>query len=164
MIFASVGTHHDGFPRLLQGLERLGEGPEPLVVQHGHGAPPANADTAKAFMPFDEMLQHLEAARVVILHAGVGSVLLASRAGHTPIVVPRLRVHGEHVDDHQAELARALEAARRAVVVWDVEHLAEAVAAAPERGAPTAAGTGLQIAVREALVGAPTARRSWRRR
>lgn len=152
MIFASVGTHHDRFPRLLGALERLGGGPEPLVVQYGHNSPPAGAHMAKAFMPFGEMIEHIEAARVVIVHAGVGSVLLASRAGHTPVVVPRLRRLGEHVDDHQAELGRALEGGTRALVVWDVGRLADAVAATPGRGRPRAPETELLGAVREALV------------
>ena len=60
-------------------------------------------------MGFAEMLQHFRAADAVMTHAGVGSILCARRAGHVPVVVPRQRRDGEHVDDHQVELTRALE-------------------------------------------------------
>jgi UDP-N-acetylglucosamine transferase subunit ALG13 len=44
-------------------------------------------------------------ADVVITHAGVGSAVMAIRAGKTPVMVPRLARFGEHVDDHQLQLA-----------------------------------------------------------
>jgi UDP-N-acetylglucosamine transferase subunit ALG13 len=40
-----------------------------------------------------------------VTHAGVGSILSARRAGHVPLVVPRRRALGEHVDDHQVRFA-----------------------------------------------------------
>lgn len=134
MIFATVGTHQDGFPRMLTALESLplADGEE-LVVQQGHGAPPANATRAEAFLPFPSMAELFASARVVVTHAGVGSILLATRAGHTPIVVPRLARNGEHVDDHQVELARALERDGRVVVCWDAAQLPQLVASVPPR-------------------------------
>jgi UDP-N-acetylglucosamine transferase subunit ALG13 len=47
-------------------------------------------------------------ARVVVCHAGVGTILTALANGRRPIVVPRLARHGEAVDDHQVALARRL--------------------------------------------------------
>jgi UDP-N-acetylglucosamine--N-acetylmuramyl-(pentapeptide) pyrophosphoryl-undecaprenol N-acetylglucosamine transferase len=44
-------------------------------------------------------------ADVVITHAGVGSVIALIESGIFPVVVPRRSAHGEHVDDHQAEIA-----------------------------------------------------------
>lgn len=54
-------------------------------------------------------------ADVVVTHAGVGSALAAMRAGRRAIYVPRRRRHGEHVDDHQVEMARELN--RRGLVL-----------------------------------------------
>jgi UDP-N-acetylglucosamine transferase subunit ALG13 len=42
---------------------------------------------------------------VVITHAGVGSVIGLIESGIFPVVVPRRARHGEHVDDHQEEIA-----------------------------------------------------------
>ena len=131
MIFAALGTHRDPMSRLIEALESLPS--DELVVQHGFSPPPQRARCAVGFMPFDEMVACFEAADVVITHAGVGSVLSAVRAGHAPIVVPRLRRLGEHVDDHQVEFARALAQHRAVRPVWDVRKLPDAVASYPAR-------------------------------
>ncbi len=153
MIFATVGTHHDGFPRMLRALEQLPPDVE-LVVQHGHGDAPSNARVAAPFLPFSEMAAHFAAADMVLTHAGVGSILLAIRHGHEPIVIPRLHRLGEHVDDHQVHLSRRLEASGRVRVVWPDQSLAEALAAARPRGAyATLPRTGLHEALRGVLHG-----------
>lgn len=123
MIFVTLGTHHQPFQRLLEALTEFD--PEQIVVQYGPGSPPPGVRLAEAYMPFDEMLRNFEAAEGVITHAGVGSILCAKRAGHVPLVVPRQHALGEHVDDHQAELTKALEARGAVVAVWDVGRLRE---------------------------------------
>jgi UDP-N-acetylglucosamine transferase subunit ALG13 len=134
VIFVTLGTHHQPFPRLIEALAALPA--EDLVVQYGHSAPPAAAREAVDFLGFRDMLDRIEAADVVVTHAGVGSILLARRAGHTPIVVARRQRHGEHVDDHQVELTAALADDGKVIPVWEPAELAAAVAVAPARGAP----------------------------
>jgi hypothetical protein len=58
----------------------------------------------------------LRDADVVVSHAGVGSALGALQAERCPILVPRYLTFGENVDDHQEEIARALD--RRGVALW----------------------------------------------
>jgi len=132
VIFATVGTHHEGFPRMLAALSSLGDG-EALDVQFGNGVVPPNASAARDYYSFGEMAERFAAARIVVTHAGVGSILLAIRAGHVPIVLPRLKRFGEHVDDHQVALARALEADGHVVVCWETEQLPALVASAKDR-------------------------------
>ena len=62
------------------------------------------------YLSFDELAEYARDARVFVCHAGVGSIVLARRFGHRPIVVPRRHHLGEHVDDHQLSLARRLAA------------------------------------------------------
>lgn len=150
MIFVTVGTHHQPFERL---LNALGDLEDELVVQFGPGARPPGVERAEAFMSFDTMLECFRAADKVITHAGVGSIICASREGHLPLVVPRRSDLGEHVDDHQVELTRALEERGRVVAVWGVENLRETVAAAPSRQAPSQLEEpALCASVREALI------------
>lgn len=152
MIFVTVGTHQQPFERLIGALSRLEAGE--LVVQHGPAEPPAGAARAEPYMPFDEILACLRAADTVITHAGVGSILCARREGHVPLIVPRRHDLGEHVDEHQAELTRALEPRGDIVPVWDVADLATLVAKAPPRGSrPPAAESPLCASVRAALWG-----------
>jgi UDP-N-acetylglucosamine transferase subunit ALG13 len=135
VIFVTVGTHHQRFSRLLDGLGPLAE-LDTLVVQHGPGPPPAVACTAVPLMSASETARHVEQARVVVTHGGVGSFLVAHRAGHVPIMVPRRRRYGEHVDDHQVALVQALDGAGLAIAVWEIDELADAVRAVPPRRDP----------------------------
>ncbi len=153
MIFVTVGTHQDGFPRFLAAIEKL-SGVD-LVVQHGPGPAPRNARIAEAFMPFPRIMDFFRSAERVVMHAGVGSVLLAVRCGHVPIIVPRLHRLGEHVDDHQSDLARGLEASGRARIVWDTTDLPEVLGSTPARAsAVDLPQTGLHSAVRASLAAA----------
>jgi UDP-N-acetylglucosamine--N-acetylmuramyl-(pentapeptide) pyrophosphoryl-undecaprenol N-acetylglucosamine transferase len=136
LIFVTVGTHHDPFERLLGALGQLD--PAELVVQYGPGEAPAGVRRAEAFMPFEQMVECFREAEKVITHAGVGSILCASREGQTPLVVPRRHDLGEHVDEHQAELTRALAARGGVVPVWDVAELAQLLAETPARKPPAA--------------------------
>ena len=92
---------------------------------------------------------------VVITHAGVGSILLCLRNGRKPLVVPRMHRFGEHVDDHQVELTRALGERDQVIPVWDVRELPRLVAEAPAPTAPRLpTARPLHEAVRRALYAA----------
>ena len=134
MIFVTVGTHQQPFTRLLESLDQLPG--DQLVVQHGYGPPPEGVARAVPFVSFREMVDLFEEAERVVTHAGVGSVLLARRTGHVPVVVPRLQRYREHVDDHQLQLIRALTEIGHVIPEFDTAELAQAVASAPARGAP----------------------------
>jgi UDP-N-acetylglucosamine transferase subunit ALG13 len=151
VLYVTVGTHQQPFQRLLDALADLPA--EELVVQFGHGSAPPGVARATAFTSFSETLHYISEADAVVTHAGVGSILCARRVGHVPVVVPRLRRYGEHVDDHQAELTRALAEEGLVVPVWDTDRLTEALDSMPRRSAPSPAASGeLQRAVREALL------------
>lgn len=64
----------------------------------------------------------LQRADVVIAHAGVGSALAALDAGLRPVLVARRAAYGEHVDDHQVQLARALGEQQLATAI-EPEHI-----------------------------------------
>lgn len=56
-------------------------------------------------MSFDELVDTMSRADSVVCHAGVGTIMSALKTGHTPVVIPRRATHGEHVDDHQMDIA-----------------------------------------------------------
>jgi UDP-N-acetylglucosamine transferase subunit ALG13 len=158
VIFVTVGTHHQPFSRLLGAVGPLARFDQ-LVVQHGSAPAPPAAAVAVPYLSFAETIAYVERASAVVCHAGVGSFLVARRAGHVPVIVPRLHRLGEHVDDHQVQFARALEAEGDAIAVLDVAALAGAVRAVPPRrpAAVTRSGS-LHAAVRRALDGEPVGR------
>jgi UDP-N-acetylglucosamine transferase subunit ALG13 len=123
VIFVTVGTSNVPFDRLLQAFDRF-EGSEALVVQHGVSHIRPSKATTVDFMTFDEVVEHMRAARVVVTHAGVGSVMSALAVGKRPLVLPRRRSFHETADDHQVELARRLASSELVIVIEDVESLA----------------------------------------
>jgi UDP-N-acetylglucosamine transferase subunit ALG13 len=155
VILVTVGTHHQPFARLIRALPTLPA--RDVVVQYGHSPPPAwrSAREAVPFLAYDQLAALMDAADVVVTHAGVGSVLTALRMGHTPIVVPRLARFDEHVDDHQVELTQTLEETGRVIAVWEIDELASSVASVPPRTEVRSNGTAerLHAAVRMACLG-----------
>lgn len=73
-------------------------------------------------IPEAELTAAMAEADVVIAHAGVGTALAAFEVGKCPLLVPRRYAHGEHVDDHQIQIAEEL-AARDLAVSVDADEL-----------------------------------------
>lgn len=143
MIVVTVGTNEAPFDRLLQAVDRL-RVDEDLLVQHGASQVRPAAARCVEFLPFDEMAERFREARVVVCHAGVGSILLALSCGRRPVVVPRLHQFGEAVDDHQVPLARRLASQN---LVRLVDDLADLPAALTEDGTlPSRAAGGGRLA------------------
>jgi UDP-N-acetylglucosamine--N-acetylmuramyl-(pentapeptide) pyrophosphoryl-undecaprenol N-acetylglucosamine transferase len=115
-VVVSLGTHDRyRFPRLLTRLVEILPPAIDVLWQVGAtviGKMPAGARNQ---VPSAELHQAMREADVVIAHAGVGSALAAMQAGRRALLVPRRRAHGEHVDDHQVEMAREL--SRRDLVI-----------------------------------------------
>jgi UDP-N-acetylglucosamine transferase subunit ALG13 len=130
MIFVSVGTHEAPFDRMLETVHGL-ELCEELVVQYGPSSVRAGKPNVREheFLPFDEVVENIREARAVVMHAGVGSVMISLANGKRPIVMARRHVHGEHVDDHQVELARRMEASGLATFVENGDELGRALSA-----------------------------------
>jgi UDP-N-acetylglucosamine--N-acetylmuramyl-(pentapeptide) pyrophosphoryl-undecaprenol N-acetylglucosamine transferase len=123
MIVVTVGSSHLPFDRLLREID-VGGFDEPLVVQHGPSrVRPAGARCVD-FLPTAELATLVTDARAVVTHGGVGSILLALSNGRRPFVVPRLKAHGETVDDHQLESARRFARADLITLVEDPADLA----------------------------------------
>lgn len=63
---------------------------------------------AQPALPATELDAAMREADLVVAHAGIGSSLAAIEAGHAPVLVPRRAERGEHVDDHQLQIAGEL--------------------------------------------------------
>ena len=59
-------------------------------------------------IPERELSEAIRGADVLVAHAGVGTALAALEVGACPVLVPRRLSHGEHVDDHQIQIAGEL--------------------------------------------------------
>lgn len=124
MIFVTVGTHSDGFDRLVEAADRYAATAERrVVIQRGASRyRPEHAESFE-FAPGSEIEAFSRSADVIVTHAGAGSLLTSLTACANVVVVPRQRRHGEHMDDHQLELATALHEAGRVRMVLDLVQL-----------------------------------------
>jgi UDP-N-acetylglucosamine transferase subunit ALG13 len=139
VIFVTVGTLHFPFDRLLRALDDLPNGEELVVQCRAPGVLPARA-RAVVDLPYEELAALMREARIVVSHAGVGSILTALENGKRPVVVPRLVRYGEAVDDHQLAFARRLAQGGLVTLVEDPANLAGAVA---EPGPPPPPNNGV---------------------
>lgn len=131
MIFVTVGTHDQGFERLVKKADEIAlEIKEEVVIQRGCTAYEPRHARFFDYASREEMAGWVEKARVVVTHGGAGSIVFALSRGKPVVVVPRLKKYGEHVNDHQLELAGALEREGRVKMVLDVEELKAALEAA----------------------------------
>ena len=123
MILVTIGLMY-GFDRLIKEMDKIaGRVDEAVIMQIGETTyKPKNAEYFR-FTSNEEIDRLYEDARVVVCHAGVGSILTALEHGKPVIAVPRRKKYGEHVDDHQLEIARELEKEGRIRVVCDVGEL-----------------------------------------
>ena len=129
MILVTVGMQLP-FPRLVAAMDRLAPGlDEPVVAQVGPDrASYPNLDARARLTPaeFDAAARR---ARLLVGHAGIGTVLTARHLGKPLILFPRRRDLGEHRNDHQFATCRQLEGVRGLHVAWSEEDLARLVPA-----------------------------------
>jgi beta-1,4-N-acetylglucosaminyltransferase len=132
MIFVTVGTHHEGFDRLLKELDSLaGQGKiREVFAQIGQSSyVPSNFKWTRLEGP-QELKRHYAKANVVVTHGGAGSVIWGISSGKPLVIVPRLAKFGEVVDDHQLDLAKKLEMKMGIMVVYDMKDLGGAISKA----------------------------------
>jgi beta-1,4-N-acetylglucosaminyltransferase len=128
LILVIVGLMY-GFENLVREMDEIaGSIEEEVVIQIGKTSyEPKNAKYFR-FVSKNEIAELYDSARVVVCHAGVGSILTALEHNKPVIAVPRKKNSGEHIDDHQLEIARKLESEGNISVVYDVGELKKALA------------------------------------
>lgn len=106
MIFVTVGTHEQQFNRLIKKIDQLkkdGHIKDDVFIQTGFSDYIPESCDWKKFLSYEEMIQKIKDAKIVITHGGPSSFILPLQYGKTPIVVPRMKKYDEHVNDHQVE-------------------------------------------------------------
>ncbi|GAA1998030.1 glycosyltransferase [Microbacterium ulmi] len=106
----TVGTQEGyGFGRLYDAIVPLLADCDEVLWQTGSQDVSAWGIDGRDRVPHDELTQAVREADVVIAHSGTGSAITAFEQGRFPILVPRLARYGEHVDDHQVQIAGEME-------------------------------------------------------
>ncbi len=110
MIFLTVGNHFQGFERLLEKVDEMAPRiPHEIVVQKGYSKYIPKNTKYFDFVPANTAMEYVQKSDLVISHAGMGTIILCKTYGTPLIIFPRRKKYGEHVNDHQMEIARVLE-------------------------------------------------------
>lgn len=132
MIYVTLGTMFLGFDRLTRAADHIAETTgEQVVVQTGLSPLRPEHCAWFDFLPREECLEIQRHARVIVGHAGIGTALDALSVGRPFIAVPRLRRFQEHMNDHQIEIAEAIERRGWGRMVLDLADLPALCASPP---------------------------------
>ena len=124
MIFVTTGTQLP-FPRMIDTVAGIAsELDEEIIAQVGPDTSARDFETHGTLAPA-QFTDFFSRARVVVAHAGVGSILSAKRFGKPVILVPRRHDMGEHRNDHQMATAAEVEGRTGVYVAWDEPQLRE---------------------------------------
>jgi UDP-N-acetylglucosamine transferase subunit ALG13 len=97
---------------------------EDVVIQIGNSEFKPRHASYFRFKGDDREIDRLtREARVVVCHSGVGTIMKGLEQGRALVVMPRKRALGEHVDDHQSEIAERLSQEGLLRVVDDAKDL-----------------------------------------
>jgi UDP-N-acetylglucosamine transferase subunit ALG13 len=126
LVFVTVGTDHHPFDRLMGWVDRWfedgGGARARCMVQSGTSTPPHGAPW-RAYLTHPEMDEAMAEAVCVVCHGGPTTIADAARHGKKPVIVPRLKALGEHVDDHQVAYTQWIGTQQEIEVVTSEERL-----------------------------------------
>jgi UDP-N-acetylglucosamine transferase subunit ALG13 len=117
-VVVSLGTFKDyGFERLVRRLLEILPPDAEVLWQTGDTDVSGLGIVGHHAIPERDLTLAIAEADVLVAHAGVGTALAALEVGKCPVLVPRRLSHGEHVDDHQTQIAGELSSRGLAVSV-----------------------------------------------
>jgi UDP-N-acetylglucosamine transferase subunit ALG13 len=83
--------------------------PSDMAIQRGYSKYfPRNVKHFD-FVPLDTAVEYIRKARLVVSHAGIGTIMLCKKYGIPLLILPRRKKYGEVMNDHQLEIAKILE-------------------------------------------------------
>jgi UDP-N-acetylglucosamine transferase subunit ALG13 len=129
MIFVTVGTHYQGFDRLIKKADEIaGKIDEKVIAQIGSTKfLPKNMIYFKFIKDEKKLLELHREARIIISHAGAGTLFTIFNNEKPVVIVPRLKKFNEAIDNHQLELSEVLKNEKKAVVVYNIDNLEKAL-------------------------------------
>ncbi len=124
MIFVTVGTQLP-FPRLIEAMDEIaGRLYEPVIAQT-YAPTTCKNMIVEPQMNGTRYSDVLARARLIVAHAGIGTIMAAREASIPLIVLPRRASLGEHRNDHQQGTARQMLGHEGITAIWSEDKLEE---------------------------------------
>ena len=112
MIFVPLGTQkfpHDRLLRMMDGYAENGLIKDDIFAQIGNARYTPRHFEYIRFLDRSAFEEQICRADLVVTHGGVGIIISALAMDKPVVAMPRLQKYGEHVDDHQLEIAMVFE-------------------------------------------------------
>lgn len=128
MIFVTLGTQDKQFKRLLDAVENINID-EKIIMQTGSTNFATNKKNIEIhdFLSLEKFNTYMKEARIVITHAGVGTIIAGLKMNKKMIVAPRLQKYNEHVNDHQLQILETFAKDKYIIPLNDFSKLEELV-------------------------------------
>lgn len=128
MILVLLGTQDKPFERLLKAVAKQidkGNIKEKVVAQTGCTNFKYKKIKTFDFVSKEEIEKLIEKARLIITHAGVGTITECITKNKKVIVVPRLKKYGEHTNDHQLQITKEFAMKNYVLPLYDTKNLSK---------------------------------------
>lgn len=143
MIFVTIGSLFP-FDRLIKTIDDLVPAwpEEQFLAQIGEGTYEPKNMRFLRMLTATEFNDAVKSSRLIVAHAGMGSVITAMETNIPIVIVPRRMEFDEHTTDHQMATARWLAGRKGVYVVLEDASIRDVIDQALSDGA--AAGGGMQ--------------------
>jgi UDP-N-acetylglucosamine transferase subunit ALG13 len=123
MIFATVGTQapFDRFLKIIDETAAVMD--EEIVVQAFKDKYEPKHVKMVDFLPPDEFNKLFAQARIIVAHAGMGTIISAMQQDKPIVVFPRIAALGEHRNEHQMATAKQMDKMHYVYVAFDEQQL-----------------------------------------
>lgn len=123
MIFVTIGTQasFDRFIRIIDEIAPLIK--EPIIAQTYKSQYIAKNIKTIDFLPPDKFNNLFNEARIIISHAGMGTIISAMCKNKPIIVFPRRASLGEHRNEHQLATAKKMKELNYVYVAYNKQEL-----------------------------------------
>jgi len=124
VIFVTVGSA-DPFDRLIRAMDQWAglRNRSDIFAQIGRSTyEPRHMKAVRFLSPF-EFRERVRSARLMVAHAGMGSIITAMELGTPIIVMPKWARLGEHRNDHQIATAKHFGQKQGIIAATDEEDL-----------------------------------------
>lgn len=121
-----MGTQKFQMNRLIKAVDKIApKYGEEFFIQTGSSTYTPKHCGHKDFMDAESYNKRIAECSVLVTHAGVGTIISGLSLGKPVVVVPRASEYGEHVDDHQCQIADAFSKKGLVLCCRDVSKLGE---------------------------------------
>lgn len=126
MIFVTIGTQAP-FDRLIKAIDEVAPQlkSERIVAQVFESSYDVKNLETVGFLSPDEFNRYFEEARIVVAHAGMGTIISALTQAKPLLILPRLASMGEHRNDHQIATAKKMHDLGYVQVAFDENELTQ---------------------------------------